>query len=113
MINRHNMLYLLWKIKGVKFVIETVSVKNNGKTYQFSKGITLQEVANEIDRDRKYPALIAIVNNRFKGLTSTLKEDSEIEFLDLTSREGNRCHVNGLVYMLVYAVKKLYGKDEY
>ncbi len=91
-------------------MIETIEAKVNGKIYNFSKEITLQEIANEIGLKRKYPIILARVNNQYKELTSTLKENSEIEFLDLTDREANRCHVNGLVYMLVYAIKKLYGK---
>lgn len=93
-------------------MIETIEAKINGKKHIFSKGITLQEIANEVEKDRKHPIILAKVNNGYKELTSTLKEDSEVEFLDLTHREGNRCHVNGLIYILVYAVKKLYGKTE-
>ena len=92
-------------------MIEGINVKINNKDYHFSKGITLLEVANEVEKDHKYPILLAKVNNSYKELTATLKEDAEIKFLDLTEREGNRCHVNGLIYVLVYAVKKLYGKS--
>ncbi|MBQ2910309.1 MAG: nucleoside kinase [Bacilli bacterium] len=93
-------------------MIETVSVKINGKTYKYSKGITLLEIANEVEKDRKHPILLAKINNGYKELSSPITENCEVEFLDLSSREGNRCHVNGLVYMLVYAVKKLYGQKE-
>ena len=93
-------------------MIETVSVKINGKKYKYSKEITLLEIANELEKESKHPIILAKVNNSYKELSSKLKEDCEIEFLDLTSREGNRSHVNGLVYMLVYAVKKLYGEKE-
>ena len=93
-------------------MIETVSVKVNGKTYQYCKGITLLEIANEVEKERKHPILLAKINNSYKELSSSVTENCEIEFLDLSSREGNRCHVNGLVYMLVYAVKKLYGQKE-
>lgn len=93
-------------------MIETVSVKINGKTYKYSKGITLLEIANEVEKDRKHPILLAKINNGYKELSSPITESCEVEFLDLSSREGNRCHVNGLVYMLVYAVKKLYGQKE-
>lgn len=93
-------------------MIETIEAKINGKKYKFSKGVTLQEIANEVEKERKHPIILAKVNNDFKELTSTLSENSEVEFVDLTTREGNRCHVNGLIYMLVYAVKKLYGKNE-
>lgn len=93
-------------------MLEIISVKINGKTYKYSRGISLLEIANEIEKDRKHPVILAKVNNSYKELSSTLKEDCEVEFIDLTTREGNRCHVNGLVYMLVYAVKKLYGQKE-
>lgn len=93
-------------------MIETIEAIINGKSYTFSKGITLQEIANEVERGRKHPIILAKVNNYLKELTSTLKENCEIEFLDLTNRDGNRSHINGLIYILVYAVKKLYGKDE-
>ena len=93
-------------------MIETIEVKIDGKKHKFSKGITLQEIANEVAKDKKHPVILAKVNNLYRELTSVLKEDAEIEFLDLTNREGNRCHINGLVYILVYAVKKLYGKNE-
>lgn len=93
-------------------MIETIKVKINGRNYTYSKGITLQEIASEFQKEYKFPILLAKVNNRLKELTCDVKEDSEIEFLDLTSREGNRCHVNGLTYILVYAVKKVFGKKE-
>ena len=93
-------------------MLETIEVVINNKKYQFSKGVTLLEIANEVEKERKHPILLAKVNDRYKELTSTLKENSEVEFIDLTVREGNHCHVNGLVYLLVYAVKKLYGNTE-
>ena len=93
-------------------MLEIITVKINGKAYKYSRGISLLEIANEIEKGRKHPVLLAKVNNSYKELSSTLKEDCEVEFIDLTTREGNRCHVNGLIYMLVYAVKKLYGQKE-
>ena len=92
-------------------MIETVKVKINNQEYTYSKGMALEEIATEHQKDRKFPILLARVNNRVKELSSKLKEDCEIEFLDLTSREGGRAHTNGLVYIMVYAVKKLFGNE--
>ena len=92
-------------------MIETVKVKINNQEYTYSKGVTLEEIATEHQKDKKFPILLARVNNRVKELSSKLKEDCEIEFLDLTSREGGRAHTNGLIYIMVYAVKKLFGND--
>ena len=91
-------------------MIETVNVTINDKKYKYSKDVTLLEIYKEHQTEFKYPIILARVNNRLNELSSKIKEDSIVEFIDLTSPEGNRAHVNGLVFMLLYAVKKLYGK---
>ena len=91
-------------------MIETIEVTINGKKYQVTKGITLEEVANDFATDYKYPILLAKVNNRLKELSAPIKEDANIEFLDLTTCEGSRTHISGVTYILVVAIKKLYGR---
>lgn len=91
-------------------MLETIEVEINGKKHELTRGISLEEVANDFASDYKYPILIAKVNNIIKELNSTLKDDCTVEFLDLTSREGNRCHICGITYILICAIKKLYGR---
>ena len=90
-------------------MIEKIKVTVHGKEYEYSKDITLQEIYMEHQIEFRYPIIIAKVNGRLKELSSTLSENCEVEFLDLTSSEGNRVHINGLVFMLVYCINKLYG----
>ena len=90
-------------------MIEQIKVTINDKEYIYSKDITLQEIYMEHQVEFKYPIVIARVNGRLKELTSTLSEDCKVEFLDLTSSEGNRVHVHGLVFILIYCINKLYG----
>ncbi len=92
-------------------MIETIDVRINNKIYNLSKGMTLEEISKEFIKDFKYPIILAKVNNRLKELTETVTENSTIEFMDLTSRQGNRTHISGLTYILIYAVKRLYGED--
>ncbi len=92
-------------------MIETVDVIINNKKYKYNKDITLQEIAKEFQSNFKYPILLAKVNNHLKELTTTLKEEATIEFLDLTSSAGNRCHINALIFIMLYSVKKLYGAN--
>lgn len=92
-------------------MIETIEVEIKGKKYQMSKGMSLEEISTEFQKDFKYPILLAKVNNRLRELTKTIEEDSVIEFLDLTSKEGNSTHISGLTYVLLYAIKKLFGED--
>lgn len=92
-------------------MIDTITVTIDGKAYTYNKGITIEEVLTEHQQELKYPILLAKVNNRLKELSSELKEDSEIEFLDLTSHEGSRVHINGLILVLLYALNTLYGEN--
>ena len=92
-------------------MIETVEITIDGKKYDYNKNITLEEVLAEHNAERKYPVLIARVNNRLRELTYSIKENATVEFLDLTSSEGNRVHINGLILVFLYAIKILY-KDE-
>ena len=91
-------------------MIETIQAIIHGKKVELTKGITLEEVANDYAKDYKYPILLAKVNNTIKELNKPLKEDATVEFLDLTTKEGNRSHISGLTYILICAVKKLYGR---
>lgn len=92
-------------------MIETLEIKVNGHKYQVSKGVTLEELASQFQKEYRYPIILAKVNNILKELTSEITNPANIEFLDLTSREGNRTHISGLTYVLIYAIKKLYGKN--
>lgn len=92
-------------------MIETLEIQVNNHKYQVSKGITLEEIASQFQKNYRYPIILAKVNNILKELTSQVTDKSQIEFLDLTTREGNRSHISGLTYILIYAIKKLYGKN--
>ena len=91
-------------------MIESIEVTINDKKYNYSRGITLQEIFMEHQESHRYPIIIARVNNRLRELSYKLKDNCEVEFLDLTSKEGNRVHVNGLTFVMIYVVKKLFGK---
>ena len=92
-------------------MIETIEIKINKKKYTYNKDVCLYEIAKDFKEEFRYPIVLARVGNRLRELSYSIKESCSIEFLDLTSREGNNTHINGLVYVMVYAVKKLYGKQ--
>ena len=92
-------------------MIDTIEIVIKDKKYTYSKNITLQEIYMEHQETHDYPIIIAKVNNRLRELSYKLTENCTVEFLDLTSSEGNRVHISGLIFVLLYAIKKLYGKD--
>lgn len=91
-------------------MLKTIEITIGKQRYQISNGVTLEEIASQFQNEFPYPILIAKVNNKLEELTKSITNPVNIEFLDLTSREGNRTHISGLAYVLIYAVKKLYGK---
>jgi len=92
-------------------MIETVEIIINKKKYTYNKDTTLLEISQDFKDQYRFPIILARVGNRLRELSNAVQEPCEIEFLDLTTREGNNTHVNGLIYVMVYAVKKLYGKN--
>lgn len=90
---------------------ENIEVLINKKKYQFPKGIVLEEIAKKFQDTCKYPIVLAKIGNAIKELSVPLNKSCEIEFLDLTSREGNRAHIAGLTFVMVYAIRSLYGPN--
>ena len=90
---------------------ETIKITVNNKEYEFFKGISLEEISKLFQKESKYPIILGKVNGKLKELTYQLVNNSKVEFLDLTSNEGNRTHISGLTFVMVYAVKSLYGRN--
>jgi len=92
-------------------MIENIEITISNEKYKLSRGTTLGELAVSFQKNFKYPIILAKVNNHLKELAEPILDNATIEFLDLTSKEGNRAHIGGLTHVLVYAIKKLFGKD--
>lgn len=91
---------------------ESVNVEISSKIYSIKKGSTLKEISEMVQSNYQYPILVAKVNNSLKELNYKVNSNKEIEFYDLTKPFGNRAHINGLVFILLVAIKELYGTDK-
>ena len=89
-----------------------INIKINGKDYQITKGLSISEILKEIKYESKYPVLLAKIDNDIKELNYNVLNNCDIQLLDLTTKEGNKALVNALVFVLIYSVNKLYGKDK-
>jgi len=91
---------------------EFINIKIEENTYSIKKGSTLEEISKLVQEKFKYPILVGKVNNSLKELNYKINKPQEIEFYDLTKYYGNKVHVNGLIFILLVAIKELYGKDK-
>ena len=89
--------------------MDNVKITINGVDYFTKKNTTLEEIAKEFQKNFKHPILAAKVNNALRELNYKVNKNSEIIFLDLNTRDGNKMHVNGLLFVLSVAIKELYG----
>lgn len=80
-------------------------------TKEFPINTTLLEVSKYFSKYFNYPILVAKTNNEITGLSEALKEDSDVDFFDLSSSLGNSVYGRSVQYILILAVRKVLGKE--
>ena len=86
-----------------------VTIKN--KTYDFDKGIVLKEIVDKCYTDN-IPVVCVDVNNEFSSLDSVIDKDCTVKFLTYLDPIGNRVYQKGLMFLLAYVFKEIYGYGE-
>ncbi|WP_202708966.1 nucleoside kinase [Sporosalibacterium faouarense] len=84
-----------------------INVKNFG-VYDVKNGISLDEIIEELNIKNEKKYLGAIVNNQVKRLDYEVKEDSDIEYLDLTHKDGMRIYSRTLAFIYIKACSDLF-----
>ncbi len=87
---------------------ETIKVTVRNETKTFPKGITLEALSRQYTD--KYAARIvaAKVNNRMSELTQVLDKDCQVEFIDLSTKDGERVYLRGLTFIFIRACRELF-----
>ena len=91
--------------------MEKVKIYYEGKFYEYPKGVKLLEVSKDFQKDFKYPILAAIVNKYSVTLDFEIREDSKVEFYDVSSAKGIRAYERTAILILVKAVKDVLNKE--
>lgn len=91
--------------------MDSVKVTINGNTLEVTKGTTLEELSKLYQNNFKYEIILAKVDGLYEELTKVITRDCMIEFFDLTEKGANQVYLNGLIYLVIYATKKLFGNQ--
>ena len=91
--------------------MEIVKIYYEGKFYEYPKGVKLLEIAKDFQKDFKYPILAGIVNKYSVTLDFEVREDSKVEFYDISSSKGVRAYERTATLILVKAVKDVLNKE--
>lgn len=80
----------------------------SGEIKEVQKGTTLQNLANEMQKDYPYPIMLAKTDYRFRELRSTIdKEIVDLEWIHLGHKDGMRVYQRSATFLLIAAAKRL------
>lgn len=92
----------------MKLKKETVRVKvgrTGGEVRDFVRGTTLLALSREYEGQFASPIVAAWVNGELRELTAPLSEDATVEFIDLSSDDGQRIYIRSLSFLLIRAAQ--------
>ncbi|MBQ5708995.1 MAG: nucleoside kinase, partial [Anaerotignum sp.] len=91
--------------------MEKAKINVMGREMQIREGITFGELAKEFQGEFSSAILLAKQGNMLKELNYEIKEDDDITFLDLTSKDGMRVYHRGVSFLLVKTVRDILGEE--
>ena len=78
------------------------------QTKEVEKGSKIIEVFDDEIKNARIPILACKINNEVKSLNEELQENDQIEFVDLSKRDGGRIYSRGLLFIMTMAFEELY-----
>lgn len=87
---------------------DTIQITWNEKPLRVNKGITLQEIASQHQKKDAPLIVAAIVDNKVRELTYSLKKDSTVKPIDLSMKDGVRIYLRSLTLVFIRACRELF-----
>lgn len=75
---------------------------------EVEQGTRLYDVAKEYQKDFASDIVLAVVNGKLKELFKSIKSDCEIEWLDISNRDGYRTYQRSLILLFIKATRDVY-----
>jgi len=88
-----------------------IEITINGEKKLFPYGITGLELSKYYKNAYSNDILALNANGKFMTLNKKITKSCNVEFIDYMSRDGHRMYVNGLKFLLIIAIKELFGSD--
>jgi uridine kinase len=82
--------------------------ENNNQFKEYPLGITLSEIAEDLNIKTDFPLCGALVNNKVRELSFSVVKPKNIRFFDYSHPDGQRMYIRSLFFMMYVAVKELH-----
>lgn len=86
-----------------------INVNILDNVYSYDKGTKLSVVADDFKDKFSFPILVAFVDNEICELKTCLDRNCTVKFITVMDPIGNSIYQKGLVFLLAYAYKMVYG----
>lgn len=84
-----------------------VEPKGEHKTINIEAGSTIKDLIAKFENDIKYSVVYAKMNNSLVELTAPIKENSEVEILDIRTQAANLIYQNSLALIYLRAIDEV------
>ena len=87
-----------------------MKIQYKDQNIEIQKEDKIQNILNKEILNNEYPVVGAIFNNEYVNLDYVIKEDGNIELIDISTKEGSKIYRRTMIYILSKAFEKLYPK---
>ena len=85
-----------------------VLLKQSGEVEHVAAGTRIDELARKHSDLCEYPIMAGKIGNSIHEITRKLHKDCELEFLDVSDKDGLRIYTRGVLFILFMAVRNLW-----
>lgn len=86
-------------------------VQIDGILKKYPYGTTYQEIAEEYQKDRRYPIVLAKADGRLRELNKELESGCTLEFLTTAEKAGHNTYVRSLMLLMLKAMYHVVGDN--
>jgi len=90
--------------------MEKIKIIYNNEQFEFDKDISLLDISKKVYKE-KFAPLVAYVDNEIFSLDKKVSSDCAVRFVNLMDPVGNKIYQKGLIFILTYAFKELFGYE--
>lgn len=89
-----------------------VKVKDKEKIINVDKGTKCFDLIKDNNYGRDVPIVLVKIDGELKELNTLICEDCNLEFIDITSKQGMMSYIRGLQFVLIKAAKDIFPESK-
>lgn len=88
--------------------MDKIKIRIKEITIEVDRGISCYDLMKEYGYDHKVPIVLVKVDGELKELSTILEDNCDLEFIDITDKQGMMCYIRSLQFVLIKATKDLF-----